>query len=104
MRSCDSCDTTPDLLGIVYEAIRQVNGLRAPDDQLPLAEDLPLTGDGGALDSLALTTFVLFIERRVEELTGVQIDIVDAGATDSGFASLRTPASVVTLLSTLLCA
>jgi hypothetical protein len=83
---------------IVYEAIDVVNGQRAPDAQLVKSPDVIFAGENGALDSLALTTLVLGVERKVKEVTGKEIDILASAIVEDGISALRTPSALVEII------
>ena len=57
----------PTALDVVYNAIDVVNDLRQANDQIARTPDVALAGEGGCLDSLALATLILAVERRVAE-------------------------------------
>lgn len=64
-------------LDVVFDAIDVVNSQRADADQIPKRADVVLVGDGGALDSLGFVTLILAIERRVADITGIEIELLD---------------------------
>lgn len=84
-------------LGIVYGALDVVNGTRSPDEQLPKTPDVPLAGEGGSLDSLALVTLVLAIERGAAAATGVGVSLLD-DQVDPRMSPYRTPSTLASLL------
>jgi len=63
----------PEALQVVYRALDLVNELRAPGDQIPKTPSVRLAGDGGCLDSLALATLALAVERDVATTAGREI-------------------------------
>jgi hypothetical protein len=87
-------------LQLVYEGIDVANELRRADDQIPKAPDVKLVGADGRLDSLALATLLLAVERRVEETTGHSIYLLDdsEGDPDSQLEGLETPESLAALI------
>jgi len=84
-------------LAIVYGALDVVNGTRAPDEQLPKTPDVALAGDGGSLDSLALVTLVLAVERAAAAATGTGVSLLDEQA-DPRMSAYRTPSTLASLL------
>jgi hypothetical protein len=80
---------------IVYEALDVVNELRPEAEQLTKSPDLLLFGEDGCLDSLALTTLVLSIERKVNEATGNDIDLFGPDVIEGDMSSLRTVSTLV---------
>ena len=87
----------PTALAAIYDAIDLVNDLRRADDQLAKTPGEGLAGEGGRLDSLALATLVLAIERRIEDDCGREISLLDEAA-DGGFARFATPATLAQLI------
>jgi hypothetical protein len=85
-------------LGIVYDALDVVNGTRAEDEQLRKTPDVPLAGDGGTLDSLALVTLVLAVERGAAAVAGTGVSLLDENQVDPLMSAYRTPSSIASLL------
>jgi hypothetical protein len=85
-------------LVLVYQAIDIVNGLRPAGEQLPKSPDVILTGDQGLLDSLALTTLVLSLERIVRESTGRDVDLLRDSGPDDELVMLRSPAALADMI------
>jgi acyl carrier protein len=69
-------------LKLVYDAIDTANELRREEDRIPKTPDVKLVGQDGRLDSLALATLLLAIERRTEEETGESISLLDESGDD----------------------
>lgn len=78
-------------LHIIYQAIDTLNDLRPADDQIEKSLDVALAGDGGCLDSLGLITLTLAVERRVAQVTGHPIVLLDESDYDANMAHLATP-------------
>jgi hypothetical protein len=87
-------------LQLVYEGIDVANDLRRADDQIPKAPDVKLVGADGRLDSLALATLLLAVERKVEEATGIGVYLLDdsEGDQDSQLQRLATPDTLAGLI------
>ena len=83
---------------IVYHAIDLINDLRQADDQIAKTPEVVLAGEGGCLDSLALVTLILGIERRVSEITGREIALLDESNFDPQFTRFSTPSVLASLL------
>jgi acyl carrier protein len=83
-----------EALDTVYRALGMVNELRLPGDAIPRTPHAILTGDGGALDSLALVTLVLAVEQSVMESTGREISLMGEESFDTRQGSFRTPAAL----------
>jgi hypothetical protein len=85
-------------LGIVYDALDVVNGTRSADEQLPKRPDVALAGEGGSLDSLALVTLVLAIERGAGAVAGTAVSLFEETQIDPRMSSYRTPSTIASLL------
>ena len=87
-------------LQLVYDAIDTANELRRADDQIEKTPDERLVGAGGRLDSLALATLLLAVERRVEDETGQSISILDESTEDleAQMSRLETPHALAALV------
>ena len=84
-----------EVLGAVYRAVDTVNELRTADEQLPKAPELVLFGADSTLDSLAFTTLVLSIERNIEDLAGINLELLGS---DADLAELRTISAATDLI------
>jgi acyl carrier protein len=71
-------DMTAQAQKAIDAAIGDVN-LTLRKEEPPLTPDpaLVLVGEGGRLDSLGLVNFVLALERRLAEVSGRQISVID---------------------------
>jgi hypothetical protein len=85
-------------LAEVYKSLEVVNSLRPTDDAIAPSPDVVLVGDGGRLDSLALITMVLAIEREVGESAGRQISLFNESDFESQLTSFRTPKMIAGLI------
>jgi hypothetical protein len=85
-------------LAVVFAAIDVVNGLRKPEDAIARKPDVLLAGEGGPLDSLAIITMALSIERKVAELTGQEVSLLDENDFESQIDAFRTPSTIANLV------
>lgn len=85
-------------LNVVYQGLEGINSFRSSDDAISLHPEVSLAGEGGCLDSLELITLMLNIERRIGELTGDQVSLVDGIQSESDLAAFRTPSSLANLI------
>lgn len=81
-------------LEVVYSALDLINALRSQEDVIALAPDVVLSGEDGVLDSLALTTLILSIENRVQDLTGQEVSLIGEGDMESELEAFRTPTTL----------
>ena len=86
-------------LPLVYEALRRVNDIRPPNEQVPEEPDVVLVGNEGLLDSLALTTLVLALENRLREKTGSDVSLIQEANFDTLTEKFRTPWTIAELIA-----
>lgn len=80
---------------LVFQAMDAVNELRDPANQLPKSLDVELFGQDGMLDSLAMTTLALSIERNIENRFGIEVDLLGNLVTAIDGTAPGTPAAIV---------
>jgi hypothetical protein len=85
-------------LEVVYEAIREVNSFRSPSDTVPLRPNVILVGESGSLDSMEMTTLVLAVERRILEIGGYRISLLDGTDFESELSAFHSPSSLADLI------
>ena len=85
-------------LEVVYEAIKEVNSFRSPSDIVPLRPDVLLVGESGCLDSMEMTTLVLAVERRILEMAGRQVSLLDGADFESELNAFHSPSSLADLI------
>jgi hypothetical protein len=88
----------PKAMEVVYHAIDMVNDLRSENDQVAKAPDVVLAGEGGCLDSLALATLILAVERRVADLSGQEVTLLDESEFDPQFTRFASPSALAALI------
>lgn len=85
-------------LEMVYKSLDVVNSLRSAEDAIAPSADLNLVGDGGRLDSLALVTMILAIERQIGEATGQEVSLLDDDEAELQLNALQTPRAIASLI------
>lgn len=85
-------------LEIVCQAIENVNSFRSPDKAVAPRPDVVLVGEGGCLDSMEMITLVLTVERRILEISGRAISLLDGEDFESQLAAFHGPASLASLI------
>ncbi len=65
------------ILDLVLAAVQSLNDELPPADQLQLAEDTLLFGEGSSLDSLSLVSVIVDIETAVADQLGQPISLTD---------------------------
>lgn len=88
-----------EILALIYGCIDDINDLRSPEEAIEKRPDILLVGEGGSLDSLALTMLILNIERRTAKLSGKEISLLDGRELDDNLARFATPTALVDLIS-----
>jgi acyl carrier protein len=61
----------------IYKALAALNEERAADEQIPLAPDTCLFGEGSALDSLSLVSVIVDLETIVSDQFGKAVSLTD---------------------------
>lgn len=89
---------TAAALDIIYQAIDSLNDLRPADAQIAKSLDVVLAGEDGCLDSLGLITLTLGVERRVVQMTGNPIILLDESDYDANMVHLATPQTFAALV------
>ena len=83
----------------VFRVLDELNEQRAPHEQLPKDDSVPLVGLDGYLDSLGLVNLIALLEEKVEQEFGMSLNLIDGLGDGSGFASVG---ELVTLVGGLL--
>ena len=87
-----------EVLALIYGCIDEINDHRLPDEAIEKRPDVILVGEGGCLDSLALTILILNIERQASRISGKEISLLDGRELDDNLARFSTPAALVELI------
>lgn len=87
-----------EVLALIYGCIDDINDLRQPDEAIEKRPDVILVGEGGCLDSLALTMLILNIERQASKISGKEISLLDGRELDDNLARFSTPAALAELV------
>jgi hypothetical protein len=69
--------TADEILAVMYECVDEVNAQLPSKMRLAKARDTVLVGEGGALDSLTLITFLVAVEDAIANRSGVLLGILD---------------------------
>ncbi|WP_431204214.1 hypothetical protein ACQ86E_03545 [Bradyrhizobium betae] len=89
---------TGQILALVYGCIDEINDLRPPEEAIEKRPDVLLVGEGGSLDSLALTMLILNLERQASKLSDKEISLLDGRELEDNLARFSTPAALVELV------
>ena len=76
-----------EILGLIYQAIDELNDDLPAADRLARSPSTPLLGEGGVIDSIQLVNLVVATEELVEE----SYDRVVVLADDRAFSQARSP-------------
>jgi len=78
LRGTPILSTTDQVQQAIAAAVGDVNQtLRKEDAPLTADPALVLVGDGGRLDSLGLVNFIVALERRLAEVSGRPVSVID---------------------------
>src|SRR5689334_6222062 len=88
-----------EVLALIYGCIDDINELRLPEEAIDKRPDVVLVGEGGCLDSLALTTLILNLERQVSKISGKEISLLDGRELEDNLARFTTPAALAELVT-----
>ncbi|KIL35412.1 acyl carrier protein [Cohnella kolymensis] len=87
---------------IVLNAINDFNETYGKQIPLELAEDIPLFGKQGVLDSLGLVSLVVSIEQTLEDELGVSLILADEKAVSQRTSPFRTAGTVIDYICKLM--
>lgn len=85
--------TRDQVLGLIYDAIDELNGTLKPDRKLDKTPDTQLFGESGKLDSFGLVALIVGVELRLGDSFGVPVTLADERAMsqrNSPFRSVGT--------------
>lgn len=86
---------------IIFQALKNVNDERDPDEQLDIGPNTILFGANAALDSLSLVSVIVDVEAAISDASGTEISLTDdraMGQAVSPFADVSTLTSYILLL------
>jgi len=89
------------IIAQVRAAIEELNRQLPPAQQLRVASDSRLFGDGGPLDSLGLVNLIVLTEERISNEFGVDLTLLDENAAsgqENPFRTVQTLADYVSIL------
>jgi acyl carrier protein len=81
----------------VFTALDELNQQLPPSRRLAKADTTPLAGPDGHLDSLGVVNLLALVEQKLEEHSGITIDLIDTDLLDGGGA-LSTVATLVAFI------
>ena len=90
-----------NVINVLFSSIEEIN-LQLPQQQrLKPSVDTKLYGPEGTLDSLAFISFIVTVEQKIEEESGVAISLADVNVlqqTSSRFATIETLTNYILVL------
>lgn len=69
--------TETEILGMVYEVIREFNAQLSPESRLGCSPDTVLVGEAGVLDSLGLINLLVILEDALNERLERRVLLLD---------------------------
>ena len=94
--SQDCTNHLDGVLGVIYEAIADLNMQLSEGQRIPKALSTVLFGAGGTLDSLGLANFIVITEQKLEESYGFRIDLTEDDPFSPTTGHFRTVHSLAT--------
>ena len=70
------------VIGIVYEAIEELNEQLSEETRLEKTGEVVLTGEGSKLDSLGLVNLIVGTEQKIEEKLGCRLALYERAAAE----------------------
>ena len=86
---------------IIFQALKNINDERGPDEQLDIGLDTSLFGANAVLDSLALVSVIVDVEAAVSDASGRDISLTDDRAMSqevSPFSDVNSLTAYILLL------
>lgn len=86
---------------IIFQALKNVNDERGPDEQLGISPDTILFGTDAVLDSLSLVSVIVDVEAAISDAVGREISLTDDRAMSqsvSPFTAVNTLTAYILLL------
>lgn len=91
------------VLDFVYSVLREFNDSQDDDSsRLPLAEDTPLFGQDGYLDSLGLVNLIVLTEQKLEDEFQLSVSVADERALSLESSPFANVATFTAYIETLL--
>ena len=92
---------TDAIHAIIFQALKNVNDERGPDEQIDIGPNTILFGADAALDSLSLVSVIVDVEAAISDASGTEISLTDdraMGQAVSPFADVSTLTAYILLL------
>jgi len=92
---------TDAIHAIIFQALKNVNDERSPDEQVDISSNTILFGSDAALDSLSLVSVIVDVEAAISDASGTEISLTDdraMGQPVSPFADVSTLTAYILLL------
>jgi acyl carrier protein len=95
-------DLHPRIINLIFQAIDGLNNDLPPDQQLNKDEETVLFGDGSNIDSMAIITFTLDVEKLIEDNLQVKVSLLAAQSTLPEGQQLKTVHDLSKLIISLI--
>lgn len=93
--------TKDDVREVVFEALRNINLERSPDDQVALSDETRLFGTDAVLDSLALVSVIVDVETLLADRFGANISLTDDRALSQAISPFSSVKALVEYAASL---
>jgi acyl carrier protein len=87
---------------IVYEAVDELNKMLLPEQRLEKIPNTILLGDGAKIDSMAVVSFIVALEEKINDTFAVELTLADEGALVIETSPFRTLGILVNYLEDIL--
>ena len=88
-------DTRPEVVDIIFNALRSLNSERTESEQIVIATDTKLFGPDASLDSLSLVSVIVDVESGIGDRYAKPISLTD----DEAMSQAVSPFSTVDTLA-----
>lgn len=87
---------------IVYQAVDELNEMLLPEQRLEKIPETILLGDGAKLDSMAVVSFIVALEEKINDTFAEELTLADEGALLVETTPFRTIGAVIKYLNNIL--
>lgn len=91
-----------EILELIFSAVDEVNLILPKDRHLTKTSETCLFGEKSELDSLGLVNFIIAVEQKIQETSGISITLADERAMSQKNSPFRNIAMLVEYIFLLL--
>lgn len=90
------------IMDILFSAIDELNEIRSTGHAIEKSPATVLFGEKGTLDSIGLVSFIVSVEQKIAQETGVNVTLADERAMSQKNSPFRTVSALADYISILL--